>query len=194
MKKVLWGLSIISVFFATQAGATPFGFAADPGTLITQGYQGFNYTGGESQGSWVNDTQISIHSIYGIGPTALGAAWSNGGTPLTLTSSTAGQLFDIGSLSLNAGSTETVTLQGLLNGSVVDSWAGTITNQFSYTGVTLNWTGIDQLNFSGGANLFVTNIDTLTTAPVPEPETYAMLMAGLGLMGVAARRRKAKSA
>ncbi|CAM8671043.1 PEP-CTERM protein-sorting domain [Comamonadaceae bacterium] len=28
------------------------------------------------------------------------------------------------------------------------------------------------------------------TAPVPEPETYAMLLAGLGLMGAVARRRK----
>jgi hypothetical protein len=27
-------------------------------------------------------------------------------------------------------------------------------------------------------------------APVPEPETYAMLLAGLGLMGFVARRRK----
>ena len=30
-------------------------------------------------------------------------------------------------------------------------------------------------------------------APIPEPETYAMLMAGLGLMGVIARRRKRQS-
>jgi hypothetical protein len=29
---------------------------------------------------------------------------------------------------------------------------------------------------------------------VPEPETYAMMLAGLGLLGVAARRRKQKSA
>lgn len=29
------------------------------------------------------------------------------------------------------------------------------------------------------------------TAPVPEPETYAMLLAGLGLMGAVARRRRA---
>lgn len=28
------------------------------------------------------------------------------------------------------------------------------------------------------------------TSPVPEPETYAMLMAGIGLLGLAARRRK----
>jgi hypothetical protein len=31
---------------------------------------------------------------------------------------------------------------------------------------------------------------TINLAPVPEPETYAMLLAGLGLMGVIARRRK----
>jgi hypothetical protein len=29
------------------------------------------------------------------------------------------------------------------------------------------------------------------TSPVPEPETYAMLLAGLGLVGFMARRRKA---
>ncbi len=32
---------------------------------------------------------------------------------------------------------------------------------------------------------------TPTTAPIPEPETYAMLLAGLGLLGFAARRKKA---
>ena len=32
--------------------------------------------------------------------------------------------------------------------------------------------------------------DVAVFAPVPEPETYAMLLAGLGLMGVVARRRK----
>ncbi len=33
-----------------------------------------------------------------------------------------------------------------------------------------------------------------TTAPIPEPETYAMMLAGLGLMGFVARRRKQKDA
>ncbi len=31
---------------------------------------------------------------------------------------------------------------------------------------------------------------TMNAAPVPEPETYAMMLAGLGLMGFVARRRK----
>jgi hypothetical protein len=39
-----------------------------------------------------------------------------------------------------------------------------------------------------------TNQDYLVATPVPEPETYAMLLAGLGLLGFAARRRKQKEA
>lgn len=35
--------------------------------------------------------------------------------------------------------------------------------------------------------------DVLIFAPVPEPETYAMLLAGLGLMSAVARRRKNKA-
>ena len=35
----------------------------------------------------------------------------------------------------------------------------------------------------------VSQVITLANAPVPEPETYAMLLAGLGLVGWAARRR-----
>jgi hypothetical protein len=37
------------------------------------------------------------------------------------------------------------------------------------------------------------NEDVLISAPVPEPETYAMLLAGLGLLGAVARRRKLRA-
>jgi len=51
---------------------------------------------------------------------------------------------------------------------------------------------------SAGVNLLATaaqneafrGVAYITAAPVPEPETYAMLLAGLGLLGFAARRRR----
>jgi hypothetical protein len=43
--------------------------------------------------------------------------------------------------------------------------------------------------FATGANGGLYN-GALTVTPVPEPETFAMLLAGLGLMGTIARRRR----
>ena len=53
------------------------------------------------------------------------------------------------------------------------------TNASSYN-LSGRFTDNSNLNFVGIA------------APVPEPETYAMLLAGLGLLGLAARRRRAR--
>jgi hypothetical protein len=45
-----------------------------------------------------------------------------------------------------------------------------------------------------GEPAWIDNVQISTTlAPIPEPETYAMMLAGLGLLGVAARRKKQKS-
>lgn len=62
-----------------------------------------------------------------------------------------------------------------------------------------NPSGTGTLNFTWGwANTLgdptiIGSVDFRGTAPVPEPETYAMMLAGLGLLGVAARRRKQKA-
>ena len=41
------------------------------------------------------------------------------------------------------------------------------------------------------STLFISEVDSTTAiTPVPEPESYAMLLAGLGLMGFMSRRRK----
>lgn len=68
-------------------------------------------------------------------------------------------------------------------------------------GKNANFTGIGavgdpvviSLNGLGGNNV-VFDAATTNVTPVPEPETYAMMLAGLGLMGIFARRRKQKLA
>ena len=54
--------------------------------------------------------------------------------------------------------------------------------------------GLKGFQMNGKHYLAIANETSNTTtvyalAPVPEPETYAMLLAGLGLLGVATRRK-----
>lgn len=98
---------------------------------------------------------------------------------------------------------QTLTIEGLNNGSLLFSRALAVTNLIATT-FTPNWTGIDELRISTGTDFVPTlppfllsnqhwALDNLTiNEAVPEPETYAMMLAGLGLLGVAARRRKQK--
>jgi hypothetical protein len=60
-----------------------------------------------------------------------------------------------------------------------------------------NYTGDSGFSFSsaeGGGPVFIRITTKEITSAVPEPETYAMLLAGFGLMGAVIRRRKAKHA
>lgn len=45
---------------------------------------------------------------------------------------------------------------------------------------------------NAGASYYIGTAFLTSAAPIPEPETYAMMLAGLGLMGFVARRRKQK--
>jgi hypothetical protein len=81
------------------------------------------------------------------------------------------------------------TLGGVQLGSTTGQWdaiTGTLNLQ-SATSVQIKLLN-NSTDYSG--NDFAVDQISLTSA-VPEPETYAMLLAGLGLVGFAARRRKA---
>lgn len=71
--------------------------------------------------------------------------------------------------------------------------------------VNFNWTNLSKVVMSDGDHTWQTAIDNISftmlpeipvpdptpvPVPVPEPETYAMLLAGIGLLGFMARRRK----
>lgn len=57
--------------------------------------------------------------------------------------------------------------------------------------------GVSHFDFVGNAvlgNTSIDNVNITTVTSVPEPETYALLLAGLGLVGGIARRRKQQAA
>ncbi|MEO5933631.1 MAG: FxDxF family PEP-CTERM protein [Duganella sp.] len=84
------------------------------------------------------------------------------------------------------------TIVGIHFGNVTDAF-GTKSN---------NVTAFYRFDAGAGLDSFTTKFASLSNAtlystdaavtPVPEAETYAMMLAGLGLMGVVARRRKQK--
>jgi len=80
-------------------------------------------------------------------------------------------------------------IEGYSGSSLVYS-ADVTSSTTSPTFVSLNWVNVTNVVISDGDASYHSAIDNITIAAVPEPETYAMLLAGLGLVGVAARRRQ----
>lgn len=71
-------------------------------------------------------------------------------------------------------------------GSLFGSDGTTLLNSVTQTGINRTATGVALRGFGGF------DVDTLSVTAVPEPETYAMMLVGLGLIGGMARRRKLK--
>jgi hypothetical protein len=106
--------------------------------------------------------------------------------------------FNYGSIQWETGTASGGNTYGLGGYSARVGWSNGQGESFELPGSAVNGAFLDggpnSLSAAGGYVFNVRN-GSITTPPtlvpgVPEPETYAMLLAGLGLMGLAAKRRR----
>ncbi len=113
-------------------------------------------------------------------------------TTISFTTAVGSVAFDI-SRSNGSSAGQTLTAAAYLGGSLVSSQLVTLGAINQWSTVSFAGGSYDKLVLTGSKNGFSPyGIDNLQIAAVPEPETYGMLLAGLGVMGAIARRRKAR--
>jgi hypothetical protein len=90
-------------------------------------------------------------------------------------------------------STSPTFASGLTNRIVGTYTSSSADGTKTFSPIVLDKAGYVRISFVGLSDTKKANIDNvslLATAPVPEPETYALMLAGLGVVGFAARRRR----
>ena len=75
---------------------------------------------------------------------------------------------------------------------ILDS-TGNLTGTFSSVALSGFATGQFDVIYDYDNDQVRLKVTQLVTAPIPEPETYAMLLMGLGVLGVVVRRRRASA-
>ena len=195
MKSIFAGLLLTAVMGAAQAGTLQ---STNTSAVSFNWYNGqpASVTGAKSTGFFGSLFTTSAGTFYA---TYLGneSAYTNGfkfgmGSSL-LESSALGQ-----TISMSVGT-------GTVGFSFYDSKGATFTNGSASSstlgfaimnGSSLSYGPFDYIlgfndSFRGDADYDDFVVGVRFVSAVPEPETYAMLLAGLGLMGFTARRRKA---
>ena len=201
MNRLLARIAMVAcIAFPTLASAT---FNTDPTSAIQSDRDSFDFTLAKKSTvsidyTW-SDMLVERTSYWVIVPLAQTHSYENGTLTWTLsgTASNTGSLADTdqqssgtGTLALGvlAAGSYTLTLNGgwTIPEQVTDNGWGLWTRNDVVRDGDVNLLDGDKLNCSGAEK---NSFHATAVASVPEPETYAMLLAGLGLMGFVARRR-----
>lgn len=193
--KTLAASAILSLSaLSTQAQATTIDFddLATPLGGGTIGYlstaYGLTWTGIYDDYSVVISPNTS--SVFGGGDTAhsgINFAWSNGSTEFAII----GTAFTFNSIWIRTPwATAPLEVKGFKDGVEIYSVSTTATGTYQH--LVFDFVDIDKVTFSGenSGNLLFDDVVVNEVPAVPEPETYGMLLAGLGILGIAARRKR----
>jgi hypothetical protein len=182
MKKTL----LAAIVFATASFGTSAAMAATtigktPQTLTLTNNAGFfgDVLGANNKGATFADNfTFSVTGTTGMNLDAIISSIS----PAATTG------LDITGLALYGTGDKLVSTGTMAQSGSIDVWTLSSTNLTAgnyYIKVSGNMVSDAAASFGGAV---------MMAAPVPEPETYGMMLGGLGLLGFLARRRKAKQA
>ncbi|WP_294765794.1 FxDxF family PEP-CTERM protein [uncultured Rhodoferax sp.] len=146
-------------------------------------------------GAQAASTSLSFNEVSGGGFLETFVVTPDAANKLTLRVSGMATQFSSLALSLWDGATNVVSASSTnLNGNVFSVFNDRTNTAISLIGgktYTLKITGTAVA--SGNVSVGTLVVNNGTVSPVPEPESYALLLAGLGLIGTVAKRRIRKT-
>ena len=195
--------------FVLTTTLTLAAFGAQAANLVTNGsfedniQDNGSWSISSSLTGWTGLPQIELrNNVAGIAQDGVNYveldAYSNSGMKQSITGNGIFQLSFWYSArpGVGAGSNDLEFSFGNLSGSVLNGVAGGGTHNWLHYAGLVTLSGSSDLIFkaAGASDSYGGSLDNISVTAVPEPETYAMLLAGLGLMGTIARRRTNKQA
>ncbi len=206
-------------FFLAAALAVPFAASATNlvknGSFETGTFSDWTVTGAASDGNVVAVKTLGTNSFFGETVVAENAAAGTKAAYFVSDKSneTLSQSVYLAAGSYDIGFSAYAPLNGIANAGAA-SFSGVIAGEtladysVSIGGAWTKYSGTKTITADGfyditfafntsrvpSKDIVIDSVYVVATTPVPEPESYAMMLAGLGVMGVIARRRKAKAA
>jgi hypothetical protein len=195
MKNLLLGLFCLLNFNLASAQTITFDDLAGDFNPVPEGYAGLSWNSSNLTGVVdVNQFLVPGVDYTGIRNNALFNAYGYQAPNTTIIRTTNGGTFDFLSGFWSAGITGNadISFEGYVNSQLAFSSATFSLSGSGVTPVTLNWFGLDSLKILSTSSIWIAdNLEVnVLSSPVPEPETYGMLIVGLGLMTAVIRRRK----